>query len=102
MVLYVMKWNIHPEKSEVYFNWAEMAIKRTVTSKVVEFRAYRPITGSSQVAVTYEFNDIKSWSEWQADKEVQKVINELRTLAHDISIEVWGPSPVAEKPVYFY
>ena len=102
MVLHVMKWNVHPEKTEVYMNWADMAIKRSVNSKVVEFRAYRPVTGSSQVAATYEFTDMKSWAEWQSDEEVQKVMNELRSLAHNISIEVWGPSPVADKPVYFY
>jgi hypothetical protein len=102
MVLHVMKWNVHPEKAEVYINWAEMAIKRTVTPKVVEFRAYRPVTGNSQVVATYEFNDLTSWAEWQSDEEVKTVVNELRSLAYDINIEVWGPSPVADKPVYFY
>ena len=102
MVLQVMKWNVHPEKSDVYYKWAEIAIKRTVTTKVVEFRAYRPVTGDSQVAITYEFENLKVWAEWRNDPEVQKVMNELRKLALDIHSELWGPSPVAEKPVYFY
>jgi hypothetical protein len=29
MVLYVMKWNIHPDKVEAYTEWAQGAIRRT-------------------------------------------------------------------------
>ncbi len=50
MVLFVMKWDIHPDKSETYLKWTESAIKRTVSGPgVVEFRAYRGATGASQV-----------------------------------------------------
>lgn len=102
MVLHVMKWNVHPEKAEVYINWAEIAIKRSVTPKVVEFRAYRPITGKSQVVATYEFTDLKAWTDWQENEDVKVVMNELRSVAFNITTELWGPSPVADKPVYFY
>jgi len=41
MVLYIMKWDIHPDKAEAYLKWTEGAIKRTLKVKgVVEFRAY--------------------------------------------------------------
>ena len=53
MVLFVMKWDIHPDKSETYLKWTESAIKRTVSGPgVVEFRAYRGATGASQVVIT--------------------------------------------------
>lgn len=43
MVLYVMKWNIHPEKGEAYRAFAERAVPATVgVPGVVEFRGYRP------------------------------------------------------------
>ena len=102
MVLQVMKWNVHPDKADAYIKWAEKAINRTLTPKVKEFRAYRPITGDSQVATTYEFENLTIWAEWHSNEEVQKVMSEFRTLALDIKIDVWGPSPVAAKPVYFY
>ncbi len=100
MVLQVMKWNIHPDKVEAYYKWTEGAIKRTLSVPgVVEFRAYRPATGSSEVVTTYEFADMAAWAFWQSNEDVQKVLNELRTLALDVRTEVWGPSPVVPEPI---
>ena len=54
MVLYIMKWDIHPDKAEAYLKWTGEAIKRTLGVKgVVEFRAYRPASGPGQVVITY-------------------------------------------------
>jgi len=30
MVLYVLKWDIHPDKAEAYLKWTEGAIKGTL------------------------------------------------------------------------
>lgn len=30
MVLYIMKWDIHPDKADAYVKWSESAIKRTL------------------------------------------------------------------------
>lgn len=102
MVLQIMKWNVNPNKSNEYPKWAETAIKRTMTPDVIQFRAYRPITGNSQVAITYEFKDIAAWTKWQSDQNIQKVLDELRTFAVHLNIEVWGPSPIAPTPVQYY
>ena len=100
MVLTVMKWNIHPDKVDEYKKWTESAIKRTIgVPGVVEFRAYRPATGSSQVVVTYEFPDWATWATWQEDEQTQSVLNELRTVAVNVSSELWGPSPVVPEPI---
>jgi len=41
MVLYVLRWDIHPDKVEAYLKWTEGAIRRTLAVPgVVEFRAY--------------------------------------------------------------
>lgn len=73
MVLYVMKWDILPDKVKAYGEWAQSAIRRTVAaSGVVEFRGYRPATGSSQVVVTYEFANLAAWSTWDAHEDVQQ------------------------------
>ncbi len=100
MVLHVMKWDIHPDKREAYLKWTESAIKRTqAVPGVVEFRAYRPATGTSQVVTTYEFSDMGTWATWQSDEDIQKVLAELRTLALNVNIEVWGLSPVVPAPI---
>ena len=100
MVIKVMKWNIHPDKVEAYLQWAGGAIKRTLASPgVIEFRSYRPVTGASQVVITYEFADMGAWAAWESNEDNKKVLDELRTLALNVDIELWGPSEVAPKPI---
>jgi antibiotic biosynthesis monooxygenase (ABM) superfamily enzyme len=99
MVLYIMKWDIHPDKADAYLKWTQSAVKRTAVPGVVEFRAYRPASGSSQIAVTYEFDDMAAWAAWQGKEDIQKVLNELHTLAINVTTELWGPSPVVPAPV---
>ena len=100
MVLYVMKWDAHPDKWEAYLKWAQSAIKLTISVPgVVELRAYRPATGSSQIVVTYEFADMESWAAWYDHEEMTKVMEELHTLATNIRTELWGPSYVVPKPI---
>ena len=100
MVLQVMKWDIHPDKTEAYVKWAQTAIKRTISVPgVVEFRAYRPAAGDSQVVITYEFADMSDWAKWNSSADLQKVMDELHTLALNVKIEIWGPSPIVPKPV---
>ena len=100
MVLYIMKWDIHPDKAEAYLKWTGEAIKRTVGVKgVVEFRAYRPASGAGQVGTTYEFADMANWAAWHANENIQKVLDELHTLALNVTSELWGPSPVVPAPI---
>jgi hypothetical protein len=85
---------------EDYHDWAMKAIPRVMAGPgLVEFRAYRPVTGNSQVVVTYEFGDLATWAAFYADEEIQEVMDELRTVAHNVSAELWGPSPVVPKPM---
>ena len=100
MVLAVTKYDIHPDKVEAYLKWTGTAIKRNLSvAGVVEFRAYRPVTGSSQLVTTYEFADLAAWAAWNSNSEIQKSLTELHTLALNITNEVWGPSPVVPVPL---
>jgi len=100
MVLHVIKWDIHPEKVEDYIAWAKTAVPRILAVPgLVEFRAYRPATGSSQTVTTYEFVDFESWATWYANEEIQKIINERRAFTINETSELWGPSPVAPDPI---
>jgi quinol monooxygenase YgiN len=99
-MLLVEKWNIHPDKVEAYTKWAPSAIKRTLSVQgPLEFRAYRAASGAHQIVVTYEFADFAALAAWYSKEEVQKVKEELHTLANDVNIEFWGPSPIAPKPI---
>ncbi len=97
MVLYVIRWNVHPDKGDAYTAFTQRAIACTLAVPgVVEFRGYRPASGDSQVIVTYEFVDMA----WNSDNEFQEVMAELRTLATDVTMELWGPSTVVPQPIW--
>jgi quinol monooxygenase YgiN len=100
MVLYEMKWNVHPDKQEAYNKWTDSAIRRTLAIPgVVEFRGYRSASGAHRIMVTYEFADLAAWAAWQSHEDMQKVRDELGTVATDVTTEVWGPSPIVPKPI---
>lgn len=100
MVLQVMKWDIHPDKMEAYLKWTDSAIKGTLAVPgVVEFRAYRTAEGPSQIVTTYEFVDMAAWAAWYSNEGVQKILTELHTLALNVNLELWGPSPVVPAPI---
>jgi quinol monooxygenase YgiN len=100
MVLYLFKWNIHPDKMEAYAGWAKGAIQRTLAAGgVSEFRGYRPASGSAEVVVTYEFADMAAWAAWYGHDNVQQVIAEVHTLATGVTTELWGPSPIVPQPI---
>ena len=100
MVLFVQKYDIHPDKLEAFSEWTDGAIKRSLAVPgVVEFRAYRAATGTSQIVVTYEFADMAAWAAWVSNEECQELSMELHTLALNVSFEVWGPTPVVPAPI---
>ena len=100
MVLFVMKWDILPDKIEAYKEWTSSATKRLISAPgVIEFRGYRPSTGSHQVVVTYEFADFPSWAAWVENEDVRKVKDEMQALTCNRSTELWGPSPVVPEPI---
>lgn len=100
MVLYVMKWNVRPESMATYSEWSQSAIKRILgTGQVVEFRAYRPASGSHQVVVTHEFADMAAWSTFVSNPDIQHLLDEMRAYATDIERELWGPSFIVPEPI---
>ena len=65
----------------------------------MEFRAYRPASGAWQVVSTTEFTDLEAWAAVVNGDVWQQINTELHTLALDIVVDVWGPSPVVPKPL---
>ncbi len=100
MVIYTQQWDIRPEKATEYAEWADSAVSRLLSVPgVVEFRAFRPLTGERQVGVTYEFADLDSWAAWRSSDVVCAVWDEARTYMANIRAELWGPSPVVPDPI---
>ena len=100
MVLYVLRWDINPSRADEYEKWAEFAIGQTVrVPGVLEFRAYRPVAGKSQVVVTYDFTDFDSWEAWFNNRVIQEIFDQLFNLATNVQRELWEPSPIAPEPV---
>ena len=100
MVLYLYRYDIHPLKAEAYNEWTKSALPRTLAIPgLVEFRAYRPVAGTCQVVLTYEFADLAAWAAWRAHEDNQPLMDELYTYATNVSTEVWGASPVVPEPI---
>ena len=100
MALYVGKYDIRPEKAGEYEEWAKSAMGRMfAVPGIVELRAYRPVTGSYQVAVTYEFADMNAWAAWSSNEDMLKLWDEARAYITNVSYELWGPSPIISEPI---
>lgn len=100
MVLHVMKFDIHPDKTEAFLKWSEGAIKRKLAVPgIAEFRAYHGVAGAQQVVVTHEFTDMAAWAAWNFSEEIQRIQAELRTLAVNVTSELWGPAPSVPAPM---
>ena len=100
MVLYTQQWDIHPDKPAEYLEWANSAVSRLLSVPgVVEFRAYRPLTGSREACVTFEFADSAAWAAWRSHETVVAALEEGRAYTNNYCAELWGPSPVVPDPI---
>ena len=93
MVAYVFRFDIDPATADEYNQWVQGAVPRLLkTPGLKELRVYRPVTGTSQVVVVYEFADLAGFATWWADAEVQKIFTESRPYQMNREGELWGPS----------
>ena len=101
MALLIMKYDVRPEQADAFIKWAtESTIPRILkVTGLVEFRSYRPVTGSHQIASTYEFVDMAACAAWLAHDDYQTLMDEFRPFATNVTTELWGPSPVVPEPL---
>ena len=110
MVLYCLKWNIHPDKVDAYMAWAKSAIQRTVAAGgVTEFRAYRPASGAFQVVHTQDRGEAVMYlGEQDADPSVERAERLLRRHLADAAPETrsdrsaGSPEAADRTPVLLY
>ena len=100
MVLWVMKYDINPDKLDAYGAWAQGAIPSAVgAGNVVEFSGYRPVSGSRGVVTTASFADLADWQAWYESDAVQTIIVEMASVTLNLETELWGSSPVLPQPI---
>lgn len=46
-----------------------------------------------------EFAYMTDWAEWHSHDTIQQILVEMRTVAIDVTSELWGPSPMTPEPV---
>lgn len=100
MVIWLMKWDIRPGMEDEYANWAQSAVKKLLSVPgVIEFRAFRPITGCHQVSVMYEFEDMQAFDSWYSNEDTKKGLADGQVYIANCKTDLWGPSPVVPEPI---
>ena len=101
MVLYVIKYDLLPDKLEAWQQYARTALPRLLSAPgIIELRSYRLATGSHQIATTHEFADLAAFATWYSHEDIQKILGvETRAYVTNIRSELWGPSPVVPEPL---
>ena len=99
-VLAVIKYDLRPGMAEAYVEWATANVQVQLSVPgVVEIRSYRPIAGSSQIVITYEFADLAAYAAWRSHPENERVSAEAFQYCENISVELWGPSSATPAPL---
>jgi hypothetical protein len=83
--------------------WAEF-VKNAIATYMkapglIEYRANRNVLGSPQVRMTLVWQSLSDWAKFVESKEWEAHVAQFRTFATNIHVEIWGPSPVAPKPL---
>jgi len=86
---------------QAYIEWAKKGIRLGLKAHgIVEARSNRDLLGSPQVRATYVWKTLADWAVFAEGAEWQALTTELqRSLATNVSIEIWGPSPVAPESI---
>lgn len=99
-VLAVVKSDLRPEMAAAWMEYAKANIPVLLSIPgLVEMRGYRTIAGSSQSVGTYEFADLVAYATWRSHPEAERIWVESHKYLENISVELWGPSPVSAAPL---
>jgi heme-degrading monooxygenase HmoA len=100
MVQQVMTYDLIPAvDKKAYQAFSKKTIAALMRQPgLVEFRAYRNMLGTPQIRTTIEWESLADYETyWQG--AWQPADAELRTLATNIRVEIWGPSPIVPAPL---
>jgi antibiotic biosynthesis monooxygenase (ABM) superfamily enzyme len=99
-VLAVVKSDLRPEMAAAWAEYAKANIPVMFSVPgLVELRAFRTLVGSSFSIATYEFADLAAYAAWRSHPEVERVWVESHKYLENISVELWGLSPISAAPL---
>jgi len=85
---------------QAYQEWAKKATGLVLQSPgLIEFRANRSVLGNPQVRATTVWKSLADWANYNESAEWQGLWNEMLAFATNVSVELWGPSPVLPEPL---
>ncbi|MBM3132223.1 MAG: hypothetical protein FJZ95_04220 [Chloroflexi bacterium] len=92
---------LHGMDRKAYDEWAKKAIVALLKSSgIVEFRANRNLMGSPQVRLVAVWGHLSDWARFAESAEWPGIFDELRAkFATNVTMQIWGPSPVAPEPL---
>lgn len=97
-----LRWDFLPGiDQQAYQAWAKKAIGTILQAPgLVEFRANRSMLASPQIRTTSVWKSMADWANFDESDAWQALKQEmLDRYAQDVSVEVWGPSPVVPEPL---
>jgi len=97
-----LKWDFLPGvDQQAYQAWAQKAIGTVLQSPgIVEFRASRNMLAGPQVRATSVWNTMADWGAFDESAAWQALKDELLDqYAQNMSVDIWGPSPVVPEPL---
>ena len=101
MVIFIMKFDILPDKQQVYAEWlSNFALHaQLAVPGIIDLQGFRPIGGAAQVLGIYHFATLEDFSRWFHHEEIQRVLRESRTMLNNIQYELWEGSPFSPEPL---
>ena len=97
-----MKWDFLPGvDQQAYQAWAKKAIGSVLQSPgIVEFRASRSMLGPPEVRATSVWKRMADWGNFDESATWKALKAELLDqYAQNLSVDIWGPSPVVPEPL---
>ncbi len=83
--------------------WAEFAKNAIATIMkapgLIEYRANHNLLGLPQVRTTIVWQSLGDWAKFTESKDWATIESQRRTFLTNIHVEIWGPSPLAPKPL---
>jgi len=83
-----------------YAEWARRTVATIMqVPGLVEFRAHRNILGTPYVRSTTVLQSMTDWVNFSESEAWQTIEAGLRSFTVNLTVEMWGPSPIISEPL---
>jgi len=85
---------------QAYVQAAQKMIRAMLQAPgIIEFRANRNMLGSPRVRITTLWETLADWAKFDESAERHALESELLAFTTNISVQLWGPSPIVTEPL---